>query len=68
MQDQSGMLEQLEALGAKLQAIEPCPYSQSQFIGWLLQQVRELQAAGLSGDALREPLQTRYLAWTSAAP
>lgn len=59
----SKLIEGIEALADQLKGIAPCPYSQSIFIGWIMNELRELQAEGIRGPALRKQLEADYLAW-----
>lgn len=59
----SKLIAGIEALAEQLKAIAPCPYSQSIFIGWIMNELRELQAQGVRGPALRNQLQADYLDW-----
>ncbi len=57
------LIEGIEALGEQLQTLAPCPYSRSIFIGWIMNELRELQAEGIRGPALRKQLEIDYLEW-----
>lgn len=61
------VIDQLEALSAQLEALTPCPYSRSIFIGWLVQRLQALQGAGLTAKEVKAQLEASYLAWVDAA-
>lgn len=67
MEDHSSVVGQLETLTEHLNALAPCPFSRSMFIGWLVQRWQVLQGKGLSKEQLSAQLEQDYLAWIKTA-
>lgn len=67
MEDHGSVVGQLERLTEHLNALAPCPFSRSMFIGWLVQRWQALQSAGLDQEALNTRLEQDYLAWIKTA-
>lgn len=63
MPTSASVIDQFESLSEQLEALAPCPFSRSLFIGWLITHLRALQGIGLSGPELKAQLETDYLAW-----
>ncbi|MEH6499652.1 MAG: hypothetical protein V7751_09730 [Pseudoalteromonas distincta] len=67
MQDHGSVVGQLEALTERFNELEPCPFSRSMLIGWLVQRWQALQSAGLTTEQLHAQLERDYLAWIKTA-
>lgn len=67
MDKSESVIGQFESLSEQLEALAPCPFSRSMFIGWLITHLRSLQGAGLSGTELKARLEADYLAWVGSA-
>lgn len=67
MDKSESVIGQFESLSEQLEALAPCPFSRSMFIGWLITHLRLLQGAGLSGTELKARLEADYLAWVGSA-
>ena len=67
MNKTASVIGQLETLSEQLEALAPCPFSRSIFIGWLVPRLQSLQGAGLSGKEVKAELEASYLAWVESA-
>ncbi|MFO7705577.1 MAG: hypothetical protein R6V43_10670 [Halopseudomonas sp.] len=67
MDKSESVIGQFESLSEQLEALAPCPFSRSMFIGWLITHLRALQGTGLSATELKVRLEADYLDWVGSA-